>query len=444
MKMQAERESWTGKFGFIMAAAGSAIGLGNIWKFPYMVGTSGGAVFLIAYVIFLFLLGVPVMTAEISVGRFAGMNAVDSCRRISEKWQFVGWVGLAGAFAILSYYSVVGGWVIKYALKYLRGVGTGDTEAYFTGFVSKTGEPVLLHIIFLLMCALIVLCGVSAGIERVSKILLPLLFVLLVVTAAFSLSLPNAEEGVRFFLVPRLSDIDSWGSVLLNAMGQVFFSLSLGMGTLITYGSYLKKDSNIRSSAYTIIALDSIAAVLSGFAVMPAVFSVGLEPKSGPGLLFLTLPAVFDSVPFGRWVAVAFFLLVLLAAVTSAISLMEVLIAFLTGRLGMKRISAVILLTIVLGITGAISSLSNGILSDMLIFGMTFFDFMSFLSDKIIMPMGGLLMCLLVGYVWGIPAAANEITNGGKLPFKGKKLFSFVIRYVSPALIIIVFVSSFF
>lgn len=441
--MEAERESWSGKFGFIMAAAGSAIGLGNIWKFPYILGTGGGAVFLIVYVVFLFLLGVPVMMAEISVGRFAGMNAVDACRRISEKWAFVGWIGLAGAFSILSYYSVVGGWVIKYALKYLGGGGIGDTKAYFEGFVSQAGEPVLLHVIFLLICALIVLCGVSSGIERVSKVLLPLLFVLLILIAVFSLSLPNALEGVRFLLVPKSADMTEWGSICLNAMGQVFFSLSLGMGTLITYGSYLKKDSNIRSSAYTIIALDSLAAVLSGFAVMPAVFSVGLEPEAGPGLIFLTLPAVFDSISFGRWAATAFFLLVLLAAVTSAISLMEVLIAFLTGRLGMKRISAVILLTTVLGITGAISSLSNGILSEMLIFGMTFFEFMSFLSDKIIMPVGGLMMCLLVGYVWGIPAAVNEIENGGKLHFKGKRLFSFIIRYVSPALIIIVFVSSF-
>lgn len=442
MKTNASDNQWSGKLGFVMAAAGSAIGLGNIWKFPYMVGTNGGAVFFSVYIVFLFVLGIPVLMAEMAIGRYAGMNAVDSCGRISEKWKFAGWFGIIGAFTILSYYSVVGGWVIKYILHYIVNGRISDPSAYFAGFSSQTAEPIILHLIFLFICAAIVMGGISSGIEKVSKILLPLLFILLIVMAGVSLSLPNASEGIRYFLVPDFSDVENIGAICLNAMGQVFFSLSLGMGTLITYGSYLPKDSRIISSAGSIVALDSLAAVLSAFVVLPAVFSFGMTPEAGPGLLFQTLPVVFDKISLGRIAAVMFFVLVLLAAVTSAISLMEVVVAFMAERFKMKRSDAVIVLSLILGGVGALSSMSLGVLSDFTIFGMGFFDFLSFLSDKIIMPLGGFFICILVGYVWGIPAAANEISNGGKLKFRSRKLFAAVVRYIAPALILFIFVSA--
>ena len=442
MKTNASDNQWSGKLGFVMAAAGSAIGLGNIWKFPYMVGTNGGAVFFAVYIVFLFVLGIPVLMAEMAIGRYAGMNAVDSCGRISEKWKFAGWFGIIGAFTILSYYSVVGGWVIKYILHYIVNGRISDPSAYFAGFSSQTAEPIILHLIFLFICAAIVMGGIASGIEKVSKILLPLLFILLIVMAGVSLSLPNASEGIRYFLVPDFSNVENIGAICLNAMGQVFFSLSLGMGTLITYGSYLPKDSRIISSAGSIVALDSLAAVLSAFVVLPAVFSFGMTPEAGPGLLFQTLPVVFDKISLGRIAAVMFFVLVLLAAVTSAISLMEVVVAFMAERFKMKRSDAVIVLSLILGGVGAVSSMSLGVLSDFTIFGMGFFDFLSFLSDKIIMPLGGLFICILVGYVWGIPAAANEISNGGKLKFRSRKLFAAVVRYIAPALIMFIFFSA--
>lgn len=442
--MNKGRDQWSSKFGFIMAAAGSAIGLGNIWKFPYMAGTNGGAIFVFIYIVFLILLGIPILLSEMSIGRFAGLNAVDSCKKVHPKFGFVGMFGIIGSFVILSYYSVVGGWIMKYIVKEIS--SSGVSADYFSSYTAQTVEPVIWTVAFLLITAVIVMGGVSKGIERVSSILLPILFVILVFVMIYSLTLPNAIEGVKFFLVPDFSQINSIsdiGTIALNAMGQVFFSLSLGMGTLITYGSYLPKDSNMPKSSVTIVVLDTIIALIAGFAILPSVFSFGLEPNAGPGLLFQTLPVVFSEMKFGLIIGILFFLLVLFAAITSSISLLEVIVTFFSERFKIKRSVASVVATLIILVFASLSSLSFGSLADFRLFGYNFFDFLSALSDKVIMPLGGIFTCILVGYIWSKKSFKNEITNEGSLQFKLFNVFNFIIKYISPVLIILIFIGSF-
>ncbi|MBP1561479.1 MAG: sodium-dependent transporter [Oscillospiraceae bacterium] len=443
--MKLKKEQWSSKFGFIMAAAGSAIGLGNLWKFPYVTGTSGGAVFLLVYVVFLLLLGIPILLSELSIGRFAGMNAIDSCRKINAKWGFAGSFGIVGAFGVMSSYCVVGGWVIRCIINAVT--DTNMNAEFFGDFSSRTFEPILWTFVFIAITCIIVSGGVSKGIERVSSVLLPILFVFLISIMIYSLSLPNAIEGVKFFLVPDFSEINGFSDfmrIALNAMGQVFFSLSLGMGTLITYGSYLPKNSNLASSTVTIVVLDTLIALIAGFLILPAVFSFGLEPTGGSGLIFQTLPVVFSRMKGGSFVAAIFFTLVLFAALTSSISLLEVIVAWICDKTKLKRRSAAIIVSLLIFAVGCLASLSNGAVPELSFGGMSFFELLSFISDKIIMPLGGFFICILVGYIWGIPNAAKEISNDGKLKFGMKWLFSTAVRYIAPALIAIIFVTSVF
>ena len=443
--MNKTKEQWSSKFGFIMAAAGSAIGLGNLWKFPYITGTNGGAVFLIVYVVFLVLLGVPILLSELSIGRFAGLNAIDSCKKINSKWGFAGAFGIIGAFGVMASYCVVGGWVIRYIINSFT--DSGMSADYFDMYSSKTFEPLLWTAVFMVLTCMIVAGGVSNGIERVSTILLPILIVFLVGIMIYSLTLPNAMEGVKFFLVPDFSAINSFSdfmNIVFNAMGQVFFSLSLGMGTLITYGSYLSKDNNLAASTVTIIVLDTLIALISGFAILPAVFSFGMEPTEGFGLIFKTLPVVFTRMSGGTTVAAIFFTLVLFAALTSSISLLEVIVAWVCSKTKLSRTWAAIIVSVLIFIAGCVASLSVGAVPDISVGGMSMFEFFSFLSDKIIMPLGGIAICILTGYVWGIPNAVKEITNNGKLKFGMSRLFSVTVRYIAPVLIAVIFLTSVF
>ncbi len=426
-----------------MAAAGSAIGLGNLWKFPYMAGTNGGALFLIFYIIFLLLLGIPILLSEMAVGRFAGLNAADSCSKIKKGWGFVGGLGIFSAFTVLAAYSVVGGWVMKYILCSINGEGL-DAD-FFAGYTSDSKEQLLWTAAFIFISAFIVTQGVSKGIEKVSSVLLPVLFVFLVGIMIYSLTLPGAKEGVRYFIVPgreslSLSEISS---IAVNAMGQVFFSLSLGMGTLITYGSYLPKSAKLTSSTFTIVGLDTLIAVISGFTIIPAVFSLGLEVTGGPGLIFQTLPAVFAEIPAGRLVAALFFTLVLFAAITSSISLMEVIVSWLTAKTAISRYAASVITAAAVFIPGFIAVFSFGAPSEFSLFGMNFFDFLNFFADKVIMPIGGFFICILVGYIWGIKPASTEISNEGQLKFSFRKIYTASIKYISPVLIVMIFISSF-
>ncbi len=441
--MKANKEQWSSKFGFIMAAAGSAIGLGNLWKFPYITGTSGGAVFVVIYIVFLLLLGIPILLSELAIGRYAGLNAIDSCAKINKKWGFAGAFGVIGAFGVLASYCVVGGWVMKYILNSVT--STNMDADYFTEYSAQGFEPIFWMALFLIINCVIVTGGIANGIERVSSVLMPILIVFLIGITIYCLTLPNAIEGVKFFLVPDFSAIASFSDfmeILFNAMGQVFFSLSLGMGTLITYGSYLPKDNKLASSTVTIVALDTAIAIIAGLAILPAVFSFGFEPSEGFGLIFRTLPAVFSRMNGGRIIAAMFFILVLFAALTSSVSLLEVIVAWVCSKTKLSRAWAAIFITILIFIAGIFASLSIGAIPDIKIGNMSLFEFFSFFSDKIIMPLGGFFICILTGYVWGIDNAAKEITNSGKLKFTFRSFFSAAVRYVAPALIAIIFVSS--
>ena len=335
---------------------------------------------------------------------------------------------------------VIGGWVLKYMTSYLFGT-IENPQQYFSDFTSSTAEPIIWLVVFTGICALIVNAGVSNGIEKISKIFLPLLFLFIIIIAVKSLSLPNSIEGVKFFLIPDFSQ-KNWISIFINAMGQVFFSLSLGMGTLITYGSYLDDDVNLVKNSLYIPIFDAVIAITAGFAVLPAVFAFNIPPESGAGMIFQVLPSVFNEIKFGRIFAVIFFLLVFFAAVTSAISLFEVITAYLSENRHFKRLTAVIMIFIATSFTGILSSMSFGKLSNIKILGMTFFEFFSFLSDKILMPLGGLLICILAGYIWDRVAFKNELSSGGKYKVKIFKSLRFILRYTAPLMIIIILISS--
>lgn len=437
------RGHFSSSFGFILATAGSAIGLGNLWKFPYIAGQGGGGLFVLLYLFFVLVLGVPMILSEMAIGRRTQLSAVSAYRTLNPRWTFIGVIGVACAFIILSYYSVVGGWVTKYIFDYARGVDFGDTAAYFTEFISSPAEPVIWHLIFIAFCAAIVIFGVQKGIEKASKIMLPVLFVLIVAAAVRSVMLPGAAGGIRYLLVPDFSAVDTvpkFMQVAVLAMGQVFFSLSVGMGISIAYGSYLKKDSSLMRDAGIVGGLDTLVAVLSGLAIMPAVFAFGFEPTAGPGLIFQTLPAVFADMPLGRGFALLFFVLVFFAAATSAIALMEVVASFCIDTLHWSRRRATILPTVLMAAIGVVASLSMGPLSGWTVGGMNLFDALGFLTDKLLLPVSALCMTIFIGHVWGVDAAAEEIAIGAARGFRLKKAYGFLMRWVAPALIAVIFV----
>lgn len=436
-----KRETWSSGFGFIMSAAGSAVGLGNIWKFPYVCGTNGGAVFLLFYVMFALLLGYPILLAELAVGRHGRTNAADCCESIKKGWGFIGILGGISAFCVLSYYSVVGGWVFKYFMSCLFS-GVPDSS-FFESYTAGTYEPVLWQFVFILISFLIVAKGVSSGIEKVSSVLLPLLFVFLTGLMVYSLSLPNAWEGVKFFLMPASEGTDI-GSVIVSALGQVFFSLSLGMGTLITYGSYLSRENSLPKSTGIIVLLDTIAAVISGLVILPAVFSFGLEPDKGAGLIFSTLTEVFGSIGGGRTAGTLFFLLVLFASVTSAISLLEMASSLLSDRLSLSKASAAAITSAIVFLAGIPVSLSLGILSDIELNGLSLFELPVFISDNITLPLGGFFLCILAGRIWGRKSFDEEITAGGRHSFPFSGTVSFILRYAAPCIILLITLIPFF
>ena len=444
-KQPNNRGHFSSSFGFILASAGSAVGLGNLWKFPYVAGSSGGGLFLLFYIFFILILGVPILLAEMSIGRKTQLNPIGAFKKLNKAWTFVGGLGVISAFIILSYYSVVGGWVIKYLLQFIAGGNFGtDTTSYFNEFISSPVEPIIYHIVFMAITAIIVIGGVSKGIEKVSKIMLPGLLILTVIIAIRSVTLNGAVEGIKFFLLPDFSafkSINDVGRILVVAMGQVFFSLSIGTGITITYGSYLKKDSNLPQNAMVIAGLDSLVAILSGLAILPAVFALGMQPSAGPGLLFQTLSSVFDTIPFGVIFGIIFFLLVLFAAITSSISMLEVSTSYLIDNFGISRKVATISLASVMTIIGIFASLSFGPLKDLSLLGMNIFDLLGYLTDKILMPLVGLLTCVFVGYIYGVDNLSEEIKQG--IPhsqFKLKQAFAFSIKYLAPALILIIFI----
>lgn len=439
--MAESRGNWNSSIGFILASAGSAVGLGNLWKFPYLAGKNGGGAFVVVYLSLVIILGFTLMLGEMALGRKGKSDVFGSYNSVKKGWGFVGILGIITCFIILSYYSVIGGWVIKYVGDYLMGGIDGDVGAHFGGFISTAHSPIVYAGIFLILTALIVVKGISGGIEKASKFMMPALFIFLIVIVIRSVTLPGAMAGIEFFLKPDFSKIT--GGIILAALGQVFFSLSLGMGAMVTYGSYLPPDSKMVKNALIIPGLDTLVALLAGLAVMPAVFSFGLEPSAGPGLLFVTLPKIFESMAFGNFFGIIFFVLVFFAALTSSISMLEVSVAFVVDQLKLDRKKTTWTLTGILFLIAIPNSLSFGMFEkSTFFFGKNFFDFLAYLSDNIFLPIGGLLLCIFIGYIWGEKDALYEISNEGKEKFVLGKLWMFVIRYIAPIVIGIILLQA--
>ncbi len=436
-----QRGQWASNLGFVLAAAGSAVGLGNIWKFPYLAGANGGGAFVIIYLSMIVLIGFTVMLGEMAIGRKTQLSPVEAYKTLDKRFSFVGVIGVIVGFCILSFYSVLGGWVLNYILKYATGgLAASEAEAYFGAFITNPTTPLIWHGVFMLLTLGIVLKGISGGIEKASKFMMPALLVLLMVVAFRSVTLDGAMEGIKFYLVPDFSKVDT--SVVVAALGQAFFSLSLGMGAIITYGSYLSKDENLEKNALLVPAIDTFVALLAGFAILPAVFAFGLEPGAGPGLMFVTLPAVFDAMPLGTIFGLLFFVLVLFAALTSSISLLEVVVSFVIDTFKIERKKATFAMAFIIFLVGIPCSLANGVMSDFLIMDKNFFDFMSFLAENVLLPLGGFLMCIFIGYFWGIDNLAEEVTSGGKYAFKSRAFFTIMIKYIAPIAIGIIWLNS--
>ena len=438
-----KRSSFTGKIGFVLAAAGSAVGLGNIWRFPYLAAKYGGGIFLLVYIFLAVTFGFALMVAEIAIGRKTGLSAIGAFKTLNKKYSFIGYLAAIIPAIILPYYSVIGGWVTKYLFAFVSGGATATAQdAYFGGFISQTGEPILWFAIFLGVTAIVVLCGVEKGIEKVSKIMMPVLVVLSVFIAIYSVCMPGAMEGVKYYIMPDFSKFSA--TTVLAAMGQLFYSMSLAMGIMITYGSYMKKDVNLESSVTQIEIFDTSIAFIAGLMIIPAVFVFsGGTPEAlgkGPSLMFVTLPKVFESMAGGTYVGIAFFVLVLFAALTSSISLMETVVSIVCDKFKVGRVFSCIIVLVVSVALGLLSSLGYGIWSEVKIIGLQFLDFFDFISNSVLMPIVAFFTCIFVGYVIKPKTIADEIEISGK--FKRKKLFNIVIKYFAPVCIVLILVSS--
>lgn len=437
--MSKNRDTFSGRLGFVLAAAGSAVGLGNIWRFPYLAARYGGGIFLLVYLVLAVTFGFVLMTMEIAIGRKTGQSAIGAFRALNKRYTFLGYLVSVVPYFILPYYCVVGGWVVKYLVTSLG--GTADVlaeDTFFEGFISQSGQPLVWFGVFLGLTALVVLLGVEKGIEKLSKWLMPLLVVLNLVVVVYVLFLPGAGEGVVYYLKPDFSRFSV--NTVLAAMGQLFYSMSLSMGTMITFGSYMRDDVNIHSSVRQIEWFDTGIAFLSGLMVVPAVFALsgsqGLE--AGSGLMFVTLPQVFAQMAGGRLICILFFLLVLLAALTSSIAMMETAVSALQDRFHWSRTAtclAVVGVTVALGIP---SSLGNGLWAYIRPFGLSLLDFFDFVGNNILMPIVALLTCLFVGYVVGPRVLIDE----ARLKSREAVLFRVVIRYVAPVFIVLILVTS--
>ena len=435
----AKRDSFASSFGVLVALAGSAVGLGNLWRFPYLVGENGGAAFILIYLGFVILAGLPVMLAEFIIGRRGQASARGAFQKLAPgtHWGIVGVLGVICCVFILSFYSVVGGWCTEYLFKSVRFDFTESNQealkTMFSSFSSSVWLPILCHTIFLALTAGVVIAGVQNGIEKFSKVMMPLLFLIIIGIAVRSMTLPGSGPGLKFLFQPDWSKVTS--QTFLAALGQAFFSLSLGSCMVVTYASYVKKDANIISlSSQTAIA-DTLFAIIAGCAIMPAVFAFGISPGEGPDLVFVTLPHIFSQMPLGGVIAIFFFVALLLAALTSSISMLEVIVAFCIEEFKMKRKVAVIVVFFFIWILGCLCSLSMGPLSNWKILGKTIFDFFDFISADFLMLIGGLLIVIFAGWKLGKAAVFDELTNGGThhVPAWMLKTILFLIRYVAPA-----------
>lgn len=441
-----KRDYFGSRFGAIAATAGSAIGLGNIWRFPYVAGENGGGAFLIIYIVFVFLIGIPVMLSEFTIGRSAQRNAFGSFKKLApgKPWYLTGLMGVAAAFMIMAFYTAVAGWTLEYLYQSVidgfSGLSSAQMNSMFYDFIGSPLRPLIWFFGFMAITASIIMAGVQKGIERFNKILMPMLFVLLVILVIRSVTLPGSMGGISFLFKPDFSKITA--STILEALGQAFFSLSIGMGTLITYGSYIQKKENLGSTAFSVAVADTLVAILAGLAIFPAVFAFGLVPNSGEGLVYITLPNIFQQMQGGYFFAIAFFLLLSVAALSSTISVLEVIVAFFSEELGIKRRQATILSVVLTSILGVFTVLSFNSMSGVTVFGLTIFELLNFTSANILLPLGGFLIVLFVAWYMGKENARKELSNNGKLKVKYIPFYVFAVKFIAPLAIAFIFLQG--
>ncbi|MBP1612783.1 MAG: putative sodium-dependent transporter [Bacteroidetes bacterium] len=449
--MKNDRANFGSKMGVILASAGSAVGLGNIWRFPYETGNHGGAAFILVYLGCVILLGLPIMIAEFLIGRHSRANTAGAFQILAPgtHWRWIGRMGVLAGLLILSYYSVVAGWTLEYITEAVTNrfadKSPNDFVVSFQSFSSNPWKPILWLIIFLLATHFIIVKGVEKGIEKSSKIMMPMLFILLLVLVACSVTLPGAERGIEFLLKPDFSKVDS--SVFLGAMGQAFFSLSLGMGCLCTYASYFGKDTNLTKTALSVGIIDTIVAVLAGFIIFPAAFSVGIQPDAGPSLIFITLPNVFQQafsgIPALAYLfSVLFYVLLAVAALTSTISLHEVVTAYLHEEYHFTRGKAARIVTACCIFFGIFCSLSLGVAKGYMLFGLGIFDLFDFVTAKIMLPIGGLFISIFTGWYLDKKIVWEEVSNSGSLRTPFYKLFIFILKFIAPIAISFIFINE--
>ncbi len=433
---QNSREHWGSRIGFIMAAAGSAVGLGNIWRFPYVAGDNGGGAFMIIYLVCVFFIVSNIMVAELAVGRRSQLGAVGAYKSISKKWTFAGALGVLSGFLIMGFYPVVGGWALAHVFKSFTGLLNNPAMigANFDIFIESPVQPLIWMTLFLFANVWIVAKGVKGGIETAGKFLMPLLFVLLLIIAGRSLTLSGAGEGIRFLFQPDWSEVNA--GTVLAALGQAFFSLSLGMGCMITYGSYLDKKENLPNNAILVLLMDTGVAILAGLALFPAIFAFGMTPSGGPGLVFVVAPTIFAEMGFlGIILSTLFFGALMIAALTSSVSLLEVVVTYLIDEKALSRKKAVGLAATVMVVLCIFSSLSLGMMQNFSILGVGMFDFFDILTDKIFLAIGGLLLAIFTGWTLKKEDLRDELTNGGQVSFKLFDVWYLMTKFVVPVVI---------
>ncbi len=451
MTKTTERAHFGSKLGVVLATAGSAVGLGNVWRFPYMAGENGGAVFIIIYVVCVLMLGIPCMVSEFVIGRHGAANTARAYARVSggTAWKYVGYLSVLTGFLITGYYAVVSGWCLQYVYGSLLGGVNGDADQinqYFVDFASHPVKPVFWAVVFLAITHLVIVRGVRNGIERVSKMMMPTLFILLLVIVVASCMLPGAGKGIAFLFKPDFTKVDS--GVFLGALGQSFYSLSIAMGCICTYASYYSRHTNLLQSAFQISIVDCLVAILAGLMIFPAAFSVGIRPDSGASLVFITLPNVFQqafaAMPVvGYGVGLLFYLLLAVAALTSLISLHEVSTAFLQEELHISRGKAATCVTASCAVIGMFCSWSLGVCDSLSLFGMPLFDLFDFVTGQVFLPIGGLLTCIFVGWVVPRKLVHDEFTNWGTLRSTFFGIYLFCVRFICPVSIIFIFLHQF-
>ena len=438
---------FTSNIGAILAAAGGAVGLGNIWRFPYMLGQNGGGAFLLIYIIFVVLIGIPLMMTEFIIGRRSQRNVVGAYKALSggrKGWVVLGIFGIVAAFLIYAFYSVVAGWTLNYIVLSgsgrLAGLEPDAVANVFANFTQGSLLPLLCQLLFLALTGIVITMGVQKGIENVGKILMPILFLLLILMCVRSLTLSGSQEGMKFLFKPDFSKLT--GQSVLSALGQSFFSLSIGMGAMVTYGSYIRKEDRLFKTSIWIALCDLIVAVLAGVVIFPAVFAFGMDPASGPELVYVVLPNVFNNMPAGTLFSLIFFLLLGIAALTSTISLLEIIVAFAVEELHWKRTTASFVSTLLVFVVGAFCTLSFGPLQNAKLFGRTIFDLFDLITASYLMPIGALLMTIFLGWCYPKVEVKDELSNNGTLKVRAFELYYIILRYIAPLALVIILISG--